>query len=242
MNLLAIVVAGALAVVPAPPVTGDQLYIANGGDDVGADANVARFGIGAGGLVTPAGTVANGLESSLVFTKDHRFAYAAADADHIDRYRVRPGGALTPAGQTPTSQPFGMAVDPHGPTLFVVNFNDGAASGALSAFHIGPGGALTLVNTVDTGVVHPKGVAVTPDGTAHGFAIGADGRLTEVASAASGLDPNDLAVGTDGQHVYVADTTANTVTVFAAGTLKPLQTIPPQGTGPNYQGVTVQSF
>ena len=362
MNLLAIVVAGALAVVPAPPVTGDQLYIANGGDDFGADANIARFGIGAAGLVTPTDTVANGPESSLVFTPDHRFAYAAADADFVDRYRVGPGGALTPAGRTKASQPFGMAVDPHGPTLFVVNYNDGSTSGALSAFHIGPDGTLTFVNTVDTGVVHPKGVAVTPDGkfvyvahgtprqpdpvpsavigfavgaggrisapvakvqigpsghravitpdgkflyvtmqeagatgdvaayrigrdgslapvagqpfeagtwvegaaitpdgkrlyvtalgvvndgaadgSVHGLAIGDDGRLTEVASAPAGLDPDDLAVGRDGKHVYVADFTGNTVTVFAAADLKALQTIPSQGTGPSYQGVTVQS-
>jgi hypothetical protein len=75
----------------------------------------------------------------------------------------------------------------------VANFNDGA-SGGLSSFHVEPDGTLRHASTVDTKAVHPKGVAVTPDGkfvhVVHGtprsttpsdlvgYAVGRDGTLT----------------------------------------------------------------
>ena len=378
-NVLVVAAAGMLVVAAAPPasagaapIAGDQLYILNGGDDSGAGANVARFGIGADGRVSPEGTVEADPGRGLVFTPPLgvagvQFAYAAGDLDAvnaIDRFRVGPGGALTPIGTTPSPEPFDIAIDPHGPTVFVSNFH-GDDEGMLSAFHVQPNGDLRLINAVPSGDVHPKGLAVTPDGrflyVAHGtprspnprptivtgfaigaggrlsdtpvtkaligasghraaitpdgrflyvtmqeagdtgdvfgyrigpsgeltavsekpfetgvwtegiaiapdgrrlyvdslgvvgspdadgdvrgFAIGADGTLTEVARAGAGLDPNDLAVGLDGKHVYVGDGTGNTVLVFEAGArggLKLLQTVPSQGVGPTYHGVTVQ--
>ena len=346
----------------------DQLYVANGGDDVDpASANFARFAIAADGLVTPEDTLPTDSASGLVFapsskTKGQHFAYAASGVlDKIDRYRVAGDGALTFAGTTDTPEPFGTALDPHGPTFFVANFNDGA-SGGLSSFHVEPDGTLRHVSTVDTKVVHPKGVAVTPDGKfvyvvhgtprspnptpsflvgyavdrdgklsgpvaraqigpsghrvvitpdgrflyltmqeagdagdvlgyrigshgeltpvtggrveagtwvegaaitpdgkrlyvtalgivddparrqdgeVRGFDIGGDGRLTEAARVAAGEDPNDLAVGLDGRHVYVGDFGASTLTVFTRA-LRPVQTVPSQGLFPSYQGVTVR--
>jgi DNA-binding beta-propeller fold protein YncE len=376
-NALVIAAAGILVVAAAPPASadasaigGDQLYVLNGGDDSGADANVARFGIGANGLVSPEGTTKADSAGGLVFTPPLgaaglQFAYSATDVvNAIDRFRVGPGGALSLVGTTPSQEPFDIAIDPHGPTVFVSNFN-GDDEGMISAFHVQPNGDLKFINSILSGDIHPKGIAVTPDGrflyVAHGtprspsprptivvgFAVGADGRLsetpvakaqigasghravitpdgrflyvtmqeagdtgdvfgyrigasgeltpvsekpfeagvwtegvattpdgrrlyvgslgvvaspdadgevrgfdigpdgtlTEVARAAAGLDPNDLAVGLDGKHVYLGDFTGNTVLVFAAGAtggLKLLQTVPSQGLGPSYHGVAVQ--
>ena len=376
-NALMIAAAGMLVAAVAPPaaadaavLAGDQLYVLNGGDDDGLDANVAQFGIGADGLISPGGIAKADSARGLVFSPPLgfagvQFAYSASDVvNAIDRFRVGPGGALTLVGTTPSRQPFDIAIDPHGPTVFVSNFNDDD-EGMISAYHVHPSGDLELINSVPSGDIHPKGLAVTPDGrflyVAHGtprspaprptvvmgFAVGADGRLserpvakaqigasghravitpdgrflyvtmqeagdagdifgyrigssggltpvaekpfesgvwtegiattpdgrrlyvdslgvvgsperdgevrgfsigpdgvlTEVARAAAGLDPNDLAVGLDGKHVYLGDFTGNTVLVFAAGAtggLKLLQTVPSQGLGPSYHGVAVQ--
>jgi len=346
---------------------GDRLYISNGGSDTAA-ANIARFGIGADGRVALAETVpVKTSASGLVFTSDlgahgQRFAYASAE-NGIDSYRVGSGGELSFVDSTPAPEPFGIAISPRGPTVFVAHLE----SRSVSAFHVEPTGRLTLVNTVDSGAIHPKGVAVTPDGrfvyvvhgtprapeptptiltgfavgvdgslsgpitkapigpSGHrvvitpdgrflyatmqeagdtgdvygfrigssgrltpvsakpfeagvwvegaavtpdgrrlyvdslgivggdptpvadgqvsGFDIGADGRLTEVARVDYGLDPNDLAVGLDGRHLYVGDFSGDTVGVFSinpTGALGLLQTTPSGGVGPSYQGVTVQ--
>jgi 6-phosphogluconolactonase len=368
------IVAVAVAAIAPPAVAasvageGDQLYVSNGGSDSTA-ANIARFGIGTDGRVALAETVqASEFVSGLVFTPELgvrglRFAYAST-GDTIDRYLVEPGGALTFVDSTKTPEPFGIAISPRGPTVFVANFDDGDGKGSVSAFHVEPTGALRLVNTIDSGTVHPKGVAVTPDGrfvyVVHGtprspepsvltgFAVGADGSLSgpvtkaaigpsghrvvitpdgrflyatmqeegdagdvfgfrigasgeltpvsskpfeagvwvegaavspdglrlyvvalgtvggptpvadgqirgfdigaggglvEVARVDYGFDPNDLAVGLDGQHLYVADFSVNTVAVFsvsAAGAIGLLQTVSSAGDSPSYQGVTVQ--
>src|SRR3954454_18025035 len=106
-NALVVAAAGLLVVAAAPPaaadataIGGDRLYVLNGGDDNGAGVNVARFGIGADGLVSPEGTTKADPAGGLVFTPSVgaagvQFAYAAADANAIDRFRVGPGGALT---------------------------------------------------------------------------------------------------------------------------------------------------
>ncbi|HWL86134.1 MAG TPA: beta-propeller fold lactonase family protein, partial [Polyangiaceae bacterium] len=300
-----------------------------------------------------------------------RFAYAAASQEpaavgRIDRYQVAPNGALTPLGDpTPTPRPFGIAIDAFGRAVYATNIINGPGNGTLSAFRVGAGGTLTPLNTVDSGAVHPKGVAVTPDrrfvyvahGTPHatersaltgfalgadgsvqdmvaretigvsghralitpdgrfvyvthqesedapdiygfriglhgdltplpgspfeagiwtegavispdglrlyvaalgtvgppeapvrdgqirGFAIGEDGRLTEITRLDFGLDPIDMAFGLDGKHMYLSDFAANDITVFDVdrhGQLTPVQTEPSQGPNPGFQSVVVQ--
>lgn len=81
------------------------------------------------------------------------------------------------------------------------------------------------------------------DGQIRGFAIAADGQLTEIERLDFGFDPVELAFGLDGQTLYVPDFSGNTLTVFAldpAGELKPRQTVSSQGLNPGFQGVTVQ--
>jgi 6-phosphogluconolactonase len=363
---------------PATAVTeswdeGDQLYVTNGA--LRADpntANVARFGINAAGQVSPAGTVEAGHGArGIVFTPEpnavgQRFAYVSSlQAGRIDRYRVASNGALTFLGATPTQQPFGIAIGTDGRTVYVANFEDGEGNGSLSAFRVETEGVLTLLNKVDSGAVHPKGVAVTPnghfvyvshgtpnstepsvitgftigtdgsvqgkvaeagiggsghrvvitpdgrfvyvtnqesgdkpeifgfridesgaltpvsdqpfesgvwtegatispdgrrlyvtalgvvgppespvqDGQIRGFAIGADGRLTETERIDFGFDPVDLAFGHDGKHLYVSDFSGHTITVFnvdAGGNLDPIQTGSSQGQNPGFQSIVVQ--
>jgi 6-phosphogluconolactonase (cycloisomerase 2 family) len=153
-----------------------------------------------------------------VITPDGRFLYVtmqeAGDTGDVFGYRIGASGELTPVSE----KPFEAGV-----------WTEGVATT--------PDGRRLYVGSL--------GVVASPDadGEVRGFDIGPDGTLTEVARAAAGLDPNDLAVGLDGKHVYLGDFTGNTVLVFAAGAtggLKLLQTVPSQGLGPSYHGVAVQ--
>jgi 6-phosphogluconolactonase (cycloisomerase 2 family) len=92
------------------------------------------------------------------------------------------------------------------------------------------------------GVVGPVPDPVA-DGRVRGFAIAPNGALTEISRTDFGFDPVDLAFGGDGQHLYIADFSSDSITVFAlsaSGRLRPVQTVKSQGPNPGFQGVTIR--
>ncbi|MGH3693939.1 MAG: lactonase family protein [Pseudonocardiaceae bacterium] len=208
----------------------DQLYVTNGALRADPDtANVARFDINSEGQIKPAGIVEAGRGArGIVFTPEpdaagQRFAYVSSQLDdRIDRYQVASNGALIFLGATPTQQPFGIAISTDGRTVYVANFEDGGNNGSLSAFHVGTGGVLTLLNKMESGAVHPKAVAVTPDGrlvyVSHGtpnstepsvitgFTIDTDGSVQgKVAEATISRSGHRVVITPDGRFVYVTN-------------------------------------
>jgi DNA-binding beta-propeller fold protein YncE len=198
---------------------GDQVYVTNSALEAEPRAaNVARFGVDSGGSLSPAGTVPTGQGArGIVFTPEldaigQRFAYVPAQqAGAIERYGVANNGALRSLGSTKAEQPFGIAIHSGGRMVYVTNFNDGSPTGTLSAYRVGAGGTLTLVQTVDSGAEHPKGVAVTSDGrfvyVTHGGQSAADTSvLTGFVLALDGTIGARVAeapIGTSGHRVVI---------------------------------------
>jgi lactonase family protein with 7-bladed beta-propeller len=173
------------------------------------------------------------------------------------------GGALTPvpgspfpAGDTPDS----VAVDPTGRFAYVVNVAISGQLGAVSAFSIGPNGALTPV----PGSPFPAGfgtISVTVDPTGKfvyvpnefgndlsAYSIGSNGALTPVPGspfATTGEDPVSVAVDPTGQFAYVADfgigSGTNGVSAFSIGSNGALTPVPgsPFATGNGPSAVAV---
>ncbi|WP_213455939.1 beta-propeller fold lactonase family protein [Rhizomonospora bruguierae] len=207
----------------------DRLYVTNSALRAEPEAaDVTWFRLGPGGTVTstgtaPAGHGARGIVfSARLAPNGQRFGYVSSQlVNEIERYRVNPDGSLTFAGATPTPQPFGIATDPRAHTVYVANFDGGHGTGVLSAFHIESTGALTLLNTVDSGGVNAKGVAVTPDGrfvyavhgaqanepaVVTGFVVRPDGSIgARVAEAGLGSSGHRIVITPDGRFAYITN-------------------------------------
>ncbi len=101
----------------------------------------------------------------------------------------------------------------------------------IHAFSIGAGGALTLIETQDTGTTYPLEMAITNDGTklyaaggisnggnkVQGFVIESDGSLTPMAGSpftSPGASPAYLAVSRDDKYLYVGHGTDATCRAF----------------------------
>jgi 6-phosphogluconolactonase len=231
---------------PTTVVTGDQVYVTNSAlqSDPGS-ATVARFGVDPAGLLAPAETEPAGDGARrMVFTpranaNGKRFAFVSStntkDAGSIDRYLVDASGELTMLDRQDAEHPFGMAIHPNGGTIYVSSFeNDSGAKGLITPYRVGPEGTLTPLNPVDSGTIHPKGVAVTPDGrflyVSHGsttdpppsvligFAIAADGSLVPgpVDTEPLGANGSTIAITPNGQFIYTSsmENTVGTPDVF----------------------------
>jgi 6-phosphogluconolactonase len=135
------------------------------------------------------------------------------------------------------------------------------ASNDVSAFTIGPGGALTLVpsnglnlNPVPVGIA-PTALTVSSNGqfvyvansgssSVTAFTVGAGGVLTAVPSTGPnpnpvtvGATPNGITVSPNNQFLYVANSGSSSVTAFTIGAGGVLTAVP--STGPNPNPVTV---
>jgi DNA-binding beta-propeller fold protein YncE len=202
---------------------GRFLYVSHGTPNAATPSVLMGFAIGAdGSLRGPVSKATIGSSGHrAVITPDGRFIYVtnqeSGDVGDIFGFRIGPSGELTPVSTKPFEAGTwveGAALSPDGRRLYVT---------AL-------------------GVVGPAPAPVA-DGQVRGFTIAADGRLTEIERIAFGSDPVDLAFGLDGQNLYVADFSENTLTVFSvdpAGGLARRQTVSSQGPNPGFQGVVVQ--
>ena len=194
--------------------SGNFLYVANTGGH-----NVLGYSINAssGALTQLSGSpftiVANPAPTvqpvAIAFDPTGNFAYVIADST-IYSYSVDPGtGALTAiAGSSSGAAgtfPRAIAVNATGTTAYVAD----ASSGQLSAYSIGPTGALTFVNgsTVNTGqlpinlIVHPSGFVYTANwasGDVSAFNSAASGgAATPIVGSpfAAGTNPNVIVLG-----------------------------------------------
>jgi 6-phosphogluconolactonase (cycloisomerase 2 family) len=238
-------VVGASVAAPATaaaPVSGASraLYVTNRNT-----GNIAAFAVDSDGRVIALGTpITTGTAPrGIALAPDGRAAYVVNSiARTVSAYAVDAAGALTPLGapfQTGGMlNPFGVAMAPDGRTLYVIshdeNTGENEGDGALLTFGIQPDGTLALLNSVVTGAVHPRSLAVAPSGRflyiGHGdpnflqpgavsrFALGADGLPTPLGAAMPvGTSNGTLAITPDGRFLYVPCEGSGELFGFAIG-------------------------
>jgi 6-phosphogluconolactonase (cycloisomerase 2 family) len=247
--------------------TGHTVYVAN--RDAGS---ISAYEVGSTGALTLRNTVPSGAPDAkgVTVTPDGRFVYVSHGETESGAPSLVTGVAVAFDGSLagvvakravgPSGQEVRVTRD--GRHLYVTNqvAEDGPD---VYGFSIDARGDLTPVpgKPVEAGV-WVEGAALSPDGrrlytTAlgevgatgrrdgqlRGFAIGADGQLTEITRLdAASSDPVALAFGTDGLHLYVSDFSDNLVTsyeVSPAGQLTPVQKVSSQGGNPAFQSVVV---
>jgi 6-phosphogluconolactonase (cycloisomerase 2 family) len=245
----------AMAVPAGAAVSGGRraLYVTNRNS-----ASIAAFTVDPDGRVIPLGApIATGTAPrGIVLSPDGRAAYVVNSvARTVSAYAVTTAGELTPLG-TPfqtggTLNPFGVAMAPDGRTLYVVshdeNVGENEGEGALLTFALQPDGTPALLSSVGTGTVHPRTLAVTPDGRflyiGHGdpnflqpgavtrFALGADGLPVPLGPPIPmGIGNGTLAVTPDGRFLYVPGEGSGELFGFAIaadGGLTPVPGSPP---------------
>jgi 6-phosphogluconolactonase len=202
--------------------------------------SLSNYGVKTGNK--PAGIVATSTAMFVANSQDNTVSSYTVNADGT----LTPATASAPAGATP----LGIAVDPAGKFLYVVNqgtFSD-PTSGSISVFSIASGATLTAVgspvSTATTGVsvgTGPVSVAVSPNGnylyvanqftgTVSGYSISA-GVLTLAPGSpyTVGTAPSAVAFSADGNFLFVANTGTNSIGAFAACTNKVLTCVTPDG-------------
>lgn len=216
------------------------VYVANAGS---ADSNYAGFRLTDGGQLQPlAGSTVtlpttaqpgdvlfNSTGTSLVGTR--------VGTSQIDSFRVGNDGHLIPAPGSPFPAqgvgPFGSEFRPTNPhQLFVSNAHNGAGAGTISAFSVAGDGTLSSIGNSPFAdqQTAPCWVEISHDGeflftvnTASGgisrYSIGTDGGLTLLGStrvsAQAGVGAVDARLSTDGRTLYVDESAAHALGVFA---------------------------
>jgi len=190
-----------------------------------------------------------------------KFLYVANPGqleDDISLFAIASNGALTEV--TPrtsigpnASQPELLAMDPAGSYLYVMNtqsnnisvFSIDSTNGALaqlpnSPFAVG----LPLLNMQLT----PSGnyLYVTAAGASDGYIVGfsvSAGALTSIGLPISsgGINPNGLVIDPKGSYLYAANTSENTISIFAISSSGTLSQVPgsPLATSPNCTPVSL---
>jgi 6-phosphogluconolactonase (cycloisomerase 2 family) len=231
--------------------TGKFVYVANIGGN-----SVSAFTINASsGRLTPIGTtpVTTGNRPfAISIDPKGRFAYVPNFNDStVSVYGINAStGALSPVGSAGGSggtNPSSAVVDPTSRFVYVVN-----QSGPVSAFSIGPTGALTSLGSLNAGTL-PNFATVDPTGrfvyvtneTAGGvsvFSIGSTGALTSVGATPAGTTPTAVAVAPSGNFAYVANAGSNDISIFtigATGALTAVAGTPPAS--PNPVSITIDA-
>jgi 6-phosphogluconolactonase (cycloisomerase 2 family) len=155
----------------------------------------------------------------------------------IDSFSVGSNGLLTAAAASPfaaqAAGPFGSEFNPANPSqLFVSNAHQGAGQGSVSSFVAAGDGTLSTVSPTpfangQSGTcwvdVNTSGTALfavnTGSGTVSSYSIGPNGALTLAGntpvSAQSGVGAVDLRLGPAGKTLWVDESKANQIGVFA---------------------------
>ena len=179
-----------------------------------SNSAVSAFSIGSDGSLTqvPGSPFAAGSGYSLTVDPKAKFVYEEDGAGHqIFAFSIGSGGILTPVPGSPF--PVGVfswavVVDPTAKFFYVTEFDPSGLPGSVSAYSIGPDGALTPVSGSPFAAgIMPISVAVDPaaqfiyagnytDGTVSAYSIGSDGALTPVPGSpfAAGTEPISVVV------------------------------------------------
>lgn len=244
---------------------GHTLYVGSA-----ADSALAAFHVGSDGLLTLLNSVDSGgtpPAKGVAVTPDGQFVYVGHGAPADTAENVLTGFALGGDGSlqgqvAEVTNGIGAAevgITPNGRFLYVAS----GGSDLIFGYQIGVDGGLTAV----PGSPYPsgdnsEGIAISPDGrwiyvAAPGFgatgevtgevlgwAIGADGALTEVERLTpdAGDRPVAIELAPDGRRLYVGDFADDEVIVFrrsARGELTAIQTADSGGTDPGFQGISI---
>jgi 6-phosphogluconolactonase (cycloisomerase 2 family) len=162
----------------------------------------------------------------------------------IPRVKVKPAGP-------PLTNPSGLAISGDGKHLFLAAFN-GGGHGTISSFTIDRSGRPSPLVTVDAHGDGSAGIALSPDGRTlyvanmtsgdvSVFAVGRDGSLRWMRSAASGAGAFFPAVTPNGRWLVVANATSSDLSVFRVLSRRRLRPTagptPAEGDGP--RGVVI---
>jgi 6-phosphogluconolactonase len=178
-------------------------------------------------------TVGDGARSAVLHPSG-KFLYVANPGqleDDISLFTIASNGALTEV--TPrtsigpnASQPQLLAMDPAGGFLYVMN----TGSNNISVFSIdSTSGALTQVASSPVQIgLQPLNMQLTPSGNYlyvttggnPGFIVGfsvSAGVLTSIGppSSSGGINPNGLTIDPSSTYLYAANTSSNTISIFA---------------------------
>ena len=218
--------------------------------------SVSAYGIdNATGVLTPlTGRVSNNA-SGLAMDHLGRYLWVANYGWHtLSGFAIAGNGALTPVPGSPlaTTSSLPYAITAH-PTLdFVYVAFQSSFDHSVVAYSVDPAtGALTQQQKLTNVISSANGVAIDPNGRflyvndgsgICSFAINATtGLLTSKGCVSVGGSTFALAIHPTGNYIYVANTSSNTVAVYAVnlttGTLTQVGT--PAGAGNNPRGVTV---
>jgi 6-phosphogluconolactonase len=230
---------------PLVPLRAQFAYVANTNSN-----NVSAYSSGSGGVLTPvpgSPFPVGPNPASVAVDPTGKFAYVVNDSNvpevpgTVSAFTIGSGGALTPvpgspfpAGDTPDS----VAVDPTGRFVYVVNVAISGQLGAVSAFSIGPNGALTPVpgSPFSAGSL-PEALAIDPTGkflyvagssSVSAFSIGPNGALTPVPGSPfpAGFGTISVTVDPTGKFVYVPNEFGNDVSAYGIGSNGALMPVP----------------
>jgi len=236
---------------------GHTLYVSSA-----EDSTLAAFRVGADGQLTPLNSVDSGgstVTRGLAVTPDGRFVYVGHGAPLGAGDNVLTGFALGADGSLQgqvAEAPNGtsgvdMVITPDGRFLYVA----AGGSSRVFGYEIGADGSLAAV----PGQSFPSGdfsigAAMSPDGRrifvaalgtvvrgspgeVTGWAIGADGALTEIERLETSGDALGIQFAPDGRHLYVGDFFFDKVTGFRMsvhGKLTKIQTVDSGGPDPHW--------
>jgi 6-phosphogluconolactonase len=207
-------------------------------------------------VLTPLAARVSNNASGLAMDRLGRYLWVANYGwNTLSGFAIAANGALTPVVGSPLNSTYTLpyAIAAH-PTLDFVYVAYQSGSHPVSVYSVdSASGALTLRQTLTYVISSANGVVIDPsgrflyvdDGTGIcSFAINATtGLLTSKGCVSVGGSTFALAIHPTGNYVYVANTSNNTVTVYAVnlttGALTQVGT--PAGVGSNPQGLAVDT-
>jgi len=199
---------------------GDYLYVANGGGDI----SIIDLTLGLPGTEykTPViGTNPHGI----VVTPDQDFLYVTDDIVAGQVYKIDISGPTNPLlDDTITDigeQPRGIAIDPTGSVVIVVNsYEDSGTNGTYSFIQTSD----DTVSWWDYVGSNPFGIAIEPGGTYAYITMTGEATdnvavinylsLSLVETITVGNDPKGVAITPDGSFVYVVNNGGDTVSII----------------------------
>ena len=214
--------------------SGNYLYVSDA-----VSPNLATFGIGAGGVLTPdlstastgAANVSYGVATSKVGLSTYVFVSSSDVAGTLEAF-TSTLGVLTPVtGLIGTSTyasgsiPYGFALDPTGSFLYAANEFDGT----VTEYSVTAGALAPLSASPDLTLANPYGVATSPNGlfvyitdqatdTVQEYSYDKTGNLTPITVAggagAVGTVPQGVAIDPTGSFLYVSNNGDGTVSAF----------------------------